>query len=409
MRILYDGGCMKIVHIITRFIRGGADENTLYSCNGQAELGHEVHLMYGRENHADILGRLHPAVRLISIDSLVREVSPVKDLQALLDIGLRLRKIRPDIVHTHTSKAGFVGRLAAMMSHAPIIVHGVHILPFLNVGPWERRIYLACEKLLSPKTDAFVDVSAGMKTACLLNQIGDEGRHHVIPSGMDVTAFQQATALSEQELDAACAAPTMGWANAQIMLMVAAFEGRKRQIEFLDIFARIVDANPRACLLLAGAGPLEDDIRAKIAELDLEGHVRVIGFRSDIARWIKTAQLCILSSEREGLPRVIVQYALGGKPIVATDLPGIDFIVQNDITGYRVDTVQDMEKPISLLLDHGPTFERLEQGVRNIDLSPWSVSSMNEKLEALYADLWQRKNGGRSGGLAVPVAANGAA
>ncbi|KAK0352659.1 hypothetical protein LTR94_019891 [Friedmanniomyces endolithicus] len=396
--MLLSGGYMKIVHIITRFIRGGADENTLYSCNGQAEQGHEVYLMYGRENHADILGRLHPDVRPICIDALVREVSPVKDLQALLDMGLRLRKIRPDIVHTHTSKAGFVGRLAAMFSQSPIIVHGVHILPFLNVGPMERRIYLACEKMLSPVTDAFVDVSAGMKTECLVNRIGDEDRHHVIPSGMDVAAFQQAQPLSEAELALMAEAPVMGWADAQLMLMVAAFEERKRHVEFLDIFARIVAANPRACLLLAGAGPLEPAIRARIDALGLAGHVRVIGFRKDIARWIKTAQLCILSSEREGLPRVIVQYALGGKPIIATDLPGIDFIVQNDVTGFRVDTVEAMERPINLVLSHEPTSERLEQGVRGIDLSPWSVSSMNERLEALYADLWDRKIGPRQNG-----------
>ena len=384
---------MKIVHIITRFIRGGADENTLYSCNGQAALGHDVYLLYGRENHADILGKLHPGVKLIRVKSLVRQISPFNDFRALLDIHFHLSKIRPDIVHTHTSKAGFVGRVAAKTSRSPIIIHGVHILPFLNVKPLQKLAYLACEKILSPVTDAFVDVSAGMKKECLAKQIGKDNNHFVIPSGMDVTLFQNAKPITLGELKDTFPEPVMGWANAKLILMVAAFEERKRQLEFLDVFARIVQSNPEACLLLAGSGPLETAISTKIEALGLTGHVRIIGFRSDVARWIKTAQFCILSSEREGLPRVVVQYALGGKPIIATDLPGIDFIVQNNVTGYRVNSVEEMEAPIHHLLNDSAISTQLETGVSNVDLSPWSVSYMIEKLEELYLSLWSRKIG----------------
>lgn len=396
---------MKIVHIITRFIRGGADENTLYSCNGQATLGHDVYLLYGRESHADILDRLHPDVELIRIDSLVRQISPLKDLQALLDIHLHLRRIRPDVVHTHTSKAGILGRIAAKTSGSPIIIHGVHILPFLNVKPIEKLAYLTCEKMLSPVTDAFVDVSAGMKKECLANQIGNDNNHFVIPSGMDVSLFRKAQPITLKELEEAFPEPVMGWANAKLVLMVAAFEERKRHVEFLDVFARIVRSNPDACLLLAGAGPLESAILDKAETLGLTGHVRVIGFRPDVARWIKAAQFCILSSEREGLPRVVVQYALGGKPIVATDLPGIDFIIQNDVTGYRVNSIAEMEAPINRLLTDSAISTRLEIGVNNVDLSPWSISYMNEKLEALYVNLWSQKIGANRVDFRKPVAA----
>ncbi|WP_242130239.1 glycosyltransferase [Sphingobium sp. Sx8-8] len=384
---------MKIVHIITRFIRGGADENTLYSCNGQAALGHDVYLLYGRENHVDILNRLHPDVKPICVQSLVRQISPLNDFRALLDIHFHLSRISPDIVHTHTSKAGFVGRVAAKTSRSPIIIHGVHILPFLNVKPLQKLAYLACEKILSPLTDAFVDVSAGMKKECLAKQIGKDNNHFVIPSGMDVNLFRNAKPITLTELKNAAPEPVMGWANARLILMVAAFEERKRQLEFLEVFVRIVRANPEACLVLAGSGPLESAIATKIETLGLTGHVRIIGFRSDIARWIKTAQFCILSSEREGLPRVVVQYALGGKPIIATDLPGIDFIVQNNVTGYRVKSVAEMEAPIHHLLNDSGASMQLETGISNVDLSPWSISHMNEKLEELYVSLWSRKIG----------------
>ena len=384
---------MKIVHIITRFIRGGADENTLYSCNGQAELGHDVYLLYGRESHTDILNRLHPHVKLICVKSLVRQISPLNDFRALLDIHFHLIKIRPDIVHTHTSKAGFIGRAAAKTARSPIIIHGVHILPFLNVKPLQKLTYLACEKILSPMTDAFVDVSAGMKKECLAQQIGNDNNHFVIPSGMDVNLFQNAKAISLGELKEAFPEPVMGWANAKLILMAAAFEERKRHLDFLDVFARIVRSNPEACLLLAGSGPLESEIAKKVESLGLAGHVRILGFRSDVSRWIKTAQFCILSSEREGLPRVVVQYALGGKPIIATDLPGIEFIVQNNVTGFRVSAVEEMEAPIHHLLNDSAISTKLETGVSDVDLSPWSISYMNEKLEELYVNLWSRKIG----------------
>lgn len=396
---------MKIVHIITRFIRGGADENTLYSCNGQAALGHDVYLLYGRENHDDILSRVHPNVKLICIKSLIRNLHPLKDFRSLFNIHFHLNRIRPDIVHTHTSKAGFVGRIAAKLSGSPIIIHGVHILPFLNVKPMEKLAYLACEKILSPVTDAFVDVSTGMKEECLAQHIGNDNNHFIIPSGMDVNLFRDAKPISLKEMEETCPAPSMKWANAKLILMVAAFEERKRHLEFLNVFARIVRSNPDACLLLAGAGPLESAILARIETLGLTGHVRIIGFRSDVARWIKTAQFCILSSEREGLPRVVVQYALGGKPIVATDLPGIDFIVQNDVTGYRVNSIEEMEAPINRLLNDSTISTRLETGIGNIDLSPWSISYMNEKLEELYMNLWSRKIGTGRADFRQPIAA----
>jgi glycosyltransferase involved in cell wall biosynthesis len=228
---------VRIAHVITRFIRGGADENTLLSCNAQAAAGHEVLLIHGDEAAQGIIDRLDPGVQRTVSPSLVRSLRPAAEVRAVAEIAGRLKAFKPHIVHTHTSKAGVLGRLAARMVGTPGVVHGVHIAPFLNVGAGERAVYLLAERMLAPMTDMFVNVSEGMRRACLDHGVGDVAKHVVVPSGMDVDAFRSARPLSRPEL-----AERLGAAlppDLKLLLIVAGFEPRKRQAEFLEVFARL--------------------------------------------------------------------------------------------------------------------------------------------------------------------------
>lgn len=378
---------MKIVHIITRFIRGGADENTLLSCNAQAEAGHEVHLVYGSEFHRDILEKLHPNVKRHYLASLVRPLRPVADLRATWALYRLCRSLRPDIVHTHTSKAGFSGRVAAWAARVPVVIHGVHILPFLNVGAVERLVYLVAEKLLVPVTDAFVDVSEGMKQECIRHGIGGEAKHLVVASGMDTDKFRRAAPVSGEEFADLRPPLLSSWDEGEVILMAAAFEERKRQLAFLDAFVKIAAARPRAVLLFAGDGPMRGEIEARIGALGLRDRVSIIGFREDVERWMKRADLCVLSSEREGLPRVVVQYALAGRPIVATHLPGIEAIVRPGVTGFLTDRVEDMVQPVVEILSDAALARQLQEGIGTLDLAPWDSRTMGAQLESLYRTL----------------------
>lgn len=372
------------MHVITRFIRGGADENTLISCNAQAEAGHDVILVYGEEFHPDILAKLHPAVRQIHMPEMVRALAPTSDLKATFAIRELCRSLRPDIVHTHTSKAGFVGRAGAWLAKVPVIIHGVHILPFLNVGRAQKLIYLAAEKMLVPVTHAFVDVSEGMRLECLKHGIGTEKNHLVVASGMDVAAFQHARPIGADEFPELLPAAVSSWDEAEVIVMAAAFEDRKRQPAFIAAFAKVAAARPKAVLLLAGAGPLHPEIEAAIAAHGLENRVRIIGFRADIARWMRLADICALSSEREGLPRVIVQYVLAGRPVVATYLPGVEAVVHDGKTGYLVAAVSDMAEPIVALLSDDKLRHQFAAAAAALDLSAWGAQHMAAQLETLY-------------------------
>lgn len=377
---------LRIAHVITRLIQGGADENTLLSCNGQAALGHDVHLIFGAEVSPSMVGRLHPGVHVHQINDLGRAVAPVKDAKATWSLTSLLRELRPQILHTHTSKAGAVGRVAARLAGIQGVVHGIHILPFLNVGRAEHVAYLAAERLLAPVTDAFVSVSRGMLDSALAHGIGPARKHVVVPSGMDIERFRRATPVSAEEVGAAFGCGPQAAADMKLLVMVAALEPRKRVVQFLDAFAEIARIDPRAALAVLGEGPERDAVLRRTSALGIADRVALLGYRTDVERWIARATVCVLASEREGLPRAIVQYVLAAKPTVATALPGLDGLVQEGCNGYLVPVahLDRMVAPITRLLGDPLLADAMAQAARRIDLSPWSTAHMVDRLEDVY-------------------------
>lgn len=378
---------VKIVHVITRFIRGGADENTLLSCNHQAAAGMEVHLIAGRETSQKILEKLDPSVKVHIVPTLIRAISPYHDLVALLSIARILRSTRPDIVHTHTSKAGILGRLGAKCTDAAV-VHGIHILPFLNVGRVQKAFYLFLERALAKVTDMFVSVSDGMSTSALEHGIGVPHQHVVIPSGMDIDKHSRAiphprTAICEELGDRG---------DLVVVAMAAALEKRKRIYEFLNVFEKVVREHPNTVLILLGEGPERARLETRIDELALGSNVFILGFKEDVERWIATADICTLASEREGLPRVIVQYALARKPIVTTHLPGVEAVVRHGQTGYLTDpaSVSAMERPLVQLVGSAELRQTMSARASEVDLSAWGVDHMANALMDVYSHVMER-------------------
>ena len=380
---------LTIAHVITRYIRGGADENTRLSCNAQAAAGHRVALIFGREAHDEMLASLDPRVEQIRIDALVRRIDPICDAIALMALVRTLRELKPDIVHTHTSKAGILGRLAGRIVRAKAIVHGVHILPFLNVRRFKRWVFLGVERLTAPLTDAFVSVSPKMRECCLSEGLGAHAVHKVVPSGMDVAQFRDAAPFAPAEL-----ADELGVdaCPSQLVVMAAALEPRKRVAQFLPVFCDVAAQCPGAMLAVLGEGPERDRIFAQAAELGISDRVRLLGFRTDIERWLASAAVCVLSSEREGLPRAIIQYVLAGRPVVATELPGLDAVLHDGENGFVTsgEDLSAMAAPIIRLLTTPRLSARFSEYSRRLDLSAWSVENMTAELQRVYLSALHR-------------------
>jgi len=375
---------MRIIHVLTRFLRAGAEENTALTCNAQAAAGHAVWVVHGRDHDPRALALLDPRVQRICVPSLVAPLRPANDLAALAALAGLFRRLKADVVHTHQSKAGAIGRVAARIASTPRIVHGVHIVPFMDAPPAEAAVYRAIEKLAGRFTHAFIHVAPALRVACLEAGVGRPDRHFVAPSGMDVAAFRR----DELPDDAAdLRAPIPGReASPRVVLMIASLERRKRHAAFLEAFRRVVDATPDVRLLLAGAGEEDAAIRAQVEALGLEDHVRLLGLRDDVPRLIRLADVGVLASAHEGLPRSVIQYVLGGLPVVTTELAGVAAVVRHGVNGYLTSTenVGDMAEPLIRLLDDAALRRRMGQASADMDLSDWAAERMCERIDEIY-------------------------
>ena len=374
----------RIVHVITRLINGGADVNTVLSCNYAVGAGHKVMLIHGAEMSPEIRAEVDRRVHVHVLPTLVHPISPWLDVQALRDLVQIFGEFQPDVVHTHTSKAGILGRLAARLVRVPIVVHGVHIVPFVEVGPVRAVGYRWAERLAARMTHAFLDVSSGVRDLYIAAGIGAPERHHLIPSGFDVGRFREAEPPDDWR-DLLRLGP--GEPRPPVLLMLAAFEERKRHMEFVESLPTVVARFPDVRVILGGDGTLRESVAARIEALGLGGHVVLAGFYRHPERLIALADVCLLTSVREGLPRVVVQYLAGGKPVVASELPGLDEVVAAEVSGIitppaRVGAVTDAA---IALLENNTLRAKLACGAAATDVSAWDAELMVERIHAVYA------------------------
>jgi glycosyltransferase involved in cell wall biosynthesis len=374
---------LTIVHVLTRLLKAGSEENTLHSCESQAAAGHRVVLLHGAEFDPDVAERARKVADVICAPSLVHPISPSHDLRALADLTRTFRDLRADVVHTHQSKAGILGRLAARTAGTPLIVHGVHILPWVSVGRSQKTVYLAAERLCARFTDAFISVSPSVRDECLRERIGGPEAHHVAYSAMDVDRFRQAEPPEDaQEI----LGLRPGQPRPSVALMLAAFEPRKRHAQAIaELPAAFANSRPWR-VVFAGEGPELEPCRRLVEQMGLQDNVRFTGYRRDPERLIALADVCFLTSEREGLPRVVVQYAAAGKPIVLNDLPGLSDVIGEPgaaVIAPAADVAATMRSVAGLLEDKGAR-AALATAVRRIDVDRWSPASMARAIEAAY-------------------------
>jgi glycosyltransferase involved in cell wall biosynthesis len=319
-----------VCHIITKLELGGAQENTLFTVSHLDPARFRPVLITGEPGLLDDDARKLPGVEFYQVSSLVREMRPLSDLRALVSLTKLLRRLKPLIVHTHSSKAGILGRLAAWLAGVPLIIHSIHGFGFTRYqSPPVRRTLIALEWLAARITTRFFSVSeANRRLGMELGLFADD-RCTVIRSGVDLEAIRRTrvnTTAKKRELGLEPGRPVVG--------MVAPMKPQKAPLDFVRVAARVAGEKPETQFLFIGGGELRGAIEAEIARLGLVKSFRLTGWRRDVPALMRCLDVFVLTSLWEGLPRVYLEALASGVPVVGTRVDGAAEVVRDGVNGY---------------------------------------------------------------------------
>lgn len=388
---------IKVLHVITRLIVGGAQENTLLTVIGQhRDPRYDVTLLAGFDGGPE--GDLHDearaaGVRLVLLPSLVRPIRPWADLAALVALVRFMRAERFDIVHTHSSKAGILGRLAARIAGVPVVVHTLHSLVFHEYeNPWKNRLYILLKRLVAPITDVLISVSSKTAEGAIAAGIGRRSQHVTVFSGMEIAPFADiASQVGVEEAKRRAGIP----ADAPVVGKVARLFPLKGHHQFVDVARRVAAAQPLAHFLLVGDGVLRGELEALARELGIADRTVFAGLvaPSDVPALMQAMDVVVHSSLREGIARVLPQAGAVGKPVVTFDLDGASEVIRDGISGYLVpplDTALMAERVVELLRDPAKCRRFGAEG-RSFALEHFRVDRMVERIDEIYTMLLLRK------------------
>jgi glycosyltransferase involved in cell wall biosynthesis len=381
---------MRIIHVITRLIVGGAQENTVLSCEGLAGRGHEVHLISGPTHGPE--GSLVERARagryaFEEMPDLVRQVSPWHDLRAARALRRRFEALRPDVVHTHSSKAGILGRVAAARAGVPAIVHTIHGMSFNRTQTWPvRAAYAAAERYCARRCTAIVSVADAMTRQALAAGIGRPEMFLTIRSGMEMEVFDPALYRAAEVRDA--------WGverGAVVVGTVARLFRNKGYEQLIEIMMLACAAEPSLRFVWVGDGAQRGRYEAELARRGLADRVTLTGLvpPAEMPRILAGIDVLVHTSQWEGLPRAVVQAMLMEKPAISFDIDGAPEVVLPGRTGTLV-ALGDVPGFAHALvgLAGEPAIRRaMGQAGRRLCLEQFDHRGMVERLEGLYESL----------------------
>ncbi|MDX9981002.1 MAG: glycosyltransferase family 4 protein [Lentisphaeria bacterium] len=380
---------MRICHIITRMIVGGAQENTLLTCRDHLEKGHQVVLVTGPTAGPE--GKLLqkqplPGLEIVEIPDLVRELAPLADWRACRDLRKLFRERRFDVVHTHSSKAGIVGRIAAWKERVPVVVHTVHGQAFHPYqAAWRNQLYILAERYAARRCHRIYAVAQAMIDQCVAARVAPPEKYQVVYSGMDMAAF--ANARPEPALRAALGLPE----DALVVGKVARLFELKGHEYLVQAAPAIVARFPQVRFLLVGDGNLRGELEAEIARLGLAEHFVFAGLvpPADVCRYTALMDVLVHLSLREGLPRTVVQGLASGVPAVGFPLDGTPEVILEGRTGLLCPTgdAAAVAAAVNALLGNPERRRAMGAAGRELVLERFSWQRMGDVLEAEYRRL----------------------
>lgn len=374
-------GPIRVMRIIARMNVGGPAVQVSGLMRGfnSVDFDHRLYTGFCAPDESDYLDTVAVDVKAIRIEGFGRRVSLGGDIKAFVTLVREIRSFKPHIIHTHTAKAGFLGRIASVISLQPSIrVHTFHG-HLLNgyFGPFKRALVVFAEKTLAILTDQLLAVGDKVRQDLLSAGIGNVKNFSLMPPGLTVGVLPNRDSSRE----------SFGLSTEQLQ---CAFIGRithiKRPDRFLDVVSEIKKRQVELDFFIAGDGELLETCSIRIAAEELP--VSVLGWQSNIERVLSAADIVVLTSDNEGTPLSLIQAGMAALPAVSTNVGSVSEIVLNELTGIITELdVQQIADALENLVSNPGLRARLGNAAREFTLANFGVQRLVNDHEELYKKL----------------------
>ncbi len=381
---------MRVAHVITRMIVGGAQENTLFNClDLEREHGDQVLLITGPSvgPEGDLLSQGRAGeLRVSVVDTLCREINPAKDLLAYWKIKRLIKEFQPDVVHTHSAKAGVLGRSAASNLSVPAIIHTVHGAPFHQYqGSVTRSIFRLVERWAAKRCHRIISVADAMTSLMVNSHVADESKFVTIYSGMDVKPF-----LSARDERLAIRSRYGIEDHHLVIGKIARLFRLKGHDDVIAAARNVIRHQPNARFLFVGDGVLRQTLQKRICDLGLDDFFIFTGLvdPSEVPNLIGAMDLLVHASYREGLARALPQALISGIPVVSYDIDGAREVVLNHKTGVLVQpgNIEALANGILELSSNQKIRQQYGLQGRNLFTEQFDHREMTRKIRDLYEE-----------------------
>ena len=324
----------RILRVITRLNVGGPATHVLLADRGLRERGWQTLLLHGQvepdEAEVDLSAVAVQGLPMRRIPTLARPIRPVADARAFAAVVRAIRQHRPQIIHSHLSKAGLIARSAAMASSSAARVHTFHGTVFGGYfGDRSSAAIVRAERFLGARTSRVIALSERQRDELVEHRIAPPERIRIVPLGLDLDRFGQLDrATARIQLDEP--------ADAFLVVAIGRLVPIKRIDRLVRSFAILAGMVANARLVIVGDGAERPALEALVAELGLGSRVRFAGWQADTPAWYAAADVVALTSDREGTPLALIEAAAAGRPVVAGDVGGVADVVIDGLTGFVV-------------------------------------------------------------------------
>jgi glycosyltransferase involved in cell wall biosynthesis len=388
---------IKVAHIISRMVSGGAEENTAYTVLGLNKNSYSIDLIVGDDFDRSIIegNDKDSKVNIIQVKGLKGPLNFFYDPIILWKLINLFKNNQYDIVHTHTTKTGILGRIAARFAKVPVIICGLHGSAFGAFNSWILNwALISLEKYTGGFTDAFISVSNILSERYQKEGIGRNSKYYTVLSGMDLEKFYN----SKSKVDKKRITRELNIdTDAFIIGNVARLEAVKGHKYLIDAFKIVKEKKKDAniFLLIVGEGEERGKLMEIVHKIGLDKDIIFIGYRNDIEKIMGIMDIIALTSLREGLPRVLVQAAAVGLPSVAFNVDGVPEIVRDEMNGFLVEpkNVNEFSERILRYIDDRNLINVHGKNGQNFVKGKWFIEEMVSQIDNIYQELIQEKIG----------------